>query len=96
VRRRTFNFEKAQERGLVQALFRLALPSDQIDTGADLGEVERRGHPWQQQHPEARWRSSRTPTAVPSWFRDRLADVRVPTAVRLGDHRFGRALLEGR
>src|SRR4029450_8167006 len=50
------DFEKAQGWELVQALSGLALPSDQIDTGADRGKGERRGHPQAQQALEPRGR----------------------------------------
>jgi hypothetical protein len=52
------DLKKAEERKLAQALRGLALPSHQIDTAADRGERERRGHPQAEQPLEPRGRSA--------------------------------------
>ena len=57
----------------------------------NVGEGER-----QQQHPQGALQSLRTPTEVPSWFRDRLAEVNDPQLYASVTTGLGASCLMGR
>jgi hypothetical protein len=78
------DLKKAEERKLAQALRGLALPSHQIDTAADRGERERRGHPQAEQPLEPRGRSAEVQRLLlpqPNWI---LPTLGMPTSLLRG------------